>query len=102
MWWPRPVNASVRRCRRRRSPTTSTITNTDSELLTDMAALTVVSDAAGRIRLRADWFRGDTRRAVAIEDAVEQVPGVRAVHAYPRTASIVVWYSPKRCDKASV
>lgn len=41
-------------------------------------------------------------RAVAIEDAVDQVPGVRAVHAYPRTASVVVWYSPKRCDRAAV
>lgn len=67
-----------------------------------MVALTVQSDAAGRIRLRAPWFRNDARRAVAIEDGVEQVPGVRAVHAYPRTASIVVWYSPKRCDKDAI
>ncbi|MCZ0728665.1 cation-translocating P-type ATPase [Mycolicibacterium iranicum] len=65
-------------------------------------ALTVVSDAAGRMRLQAPWFRNDSARAVAIEDAVEQVPGVRAVHAYPRTASVVVWYSPKRCDRAEV
>lgn len=67
-----------------------------------MVALTVLSDAAGRIRLDAPWFRHDSPRAVAIEDAVEQVPGVRAVHAYPRTASIVVWYSPKRCDKSAI
>ncbi|MCH9733158.1 MAG: copper-transporting ATPase, partial [Actinomycetia bacterium] len=65
-------------------------------------ALTVISDAAGRIRLRVPWFRNDPLRAVAIEDAVEQVPGVRGVHAYPRTASVVVWYSPKRCDHAAV
>ncbi|MCV7266222.1 heavy metal translocating P-type ATPase [Mycolicibacterium poriferae] len=67
-----------------------------------MVALTVVSDAAGRIRLHAPWFRGDSRRAVAIEDAVEQVSGVRAVHAYPRTASIVIWYSPKRCEHSEL
>jgi cation-transporting P-type ATPase C len=54
------------------------------------------------MRLRASWFRSDSIRAVAIEDAVEKVPGVRAVHAYPRTASIVVWYSPRRCDRAAV
>ncbi|UXA17593.1 cation-translocating P-type ATPase [Mycobacterium sp. SMC-4] len=65
-------------------------------------ALTVVSDAAGRMRLLAPWFRNDSPRAVAIEDAIEKVPGVRAVHAYPRTASIVVWYSPKRCERAAV
>ncbi|QFS93937.1 putative copper-exporting P-type ATPase V [Mycobacterium sp. THAF192] len=67
-----------------------------------MVALTVVSDAAGRIRLHAPWFRGDSRRAVAIEDAVEQVTGVRAAHAYPRTASIVIWYSPKRCEHSEL
>jgi len=54
------------------------------------------------MRLQAGWFRSDPIRAVAIEDAVEKVAGVRAVHAYPRTASIVVWYSPRRCDKAAV
>ena len=67
-----------------------------------VVALTVVSDAAGRMRLLAPWFRNDSPRAVAIEDAIEKVPGVRAVHAYPRTASIVVWYSPKRCERAAV
>lgn len=41
-------------------------------------------------------------RAVAIEQAVDQVPGVRAVHAYPRTGSVVVWYSPRRCDRDAV
>ncbi|MCH9728441.1 MAG: copper-transporting ATPase, partial [Actinomycetia bacterium] len=54
------------------------------------------------MRLLAPWFRNDPLRAVAIEDAVDQVPGVRGVHAYPRTASVVVWYSPKRCDRAAV
>ncbi|KXX60742.1 hypothetical protein AZG88_36190 [Rhodococcus sp. LB1] len=29
--------------------------------------------------------------AVAIEDAVAKISGVRAVHDYPRTASVVVW-----------
>lgn len=67
-----------------------------------MADLTVVSDAAGRIRVHAPWFRGDAVRAVAIEQAVDQVPGVRAVHAYPRTGSVVVWYSPRRCDRDAV
>ncbi|MBV8350314.1 MAG: copper-transporting ATPase, partial [Mycolicibacterium sp.] len=64
--------------------------------------LTVISDAAGRMRLHAQWFRNDATRAVAIEDAVDKIAGVRAVHAYPRTASVVVWYSPKRCDTAAV
>ncbi|WP_338857812.1 cation-translocating P-type ATPase [Gordonia hongkongensis] len=32
------------------------------------------------------------RRAVAVEESVARVTGVRAVHAYPRTASVVVWF----------
>lgn len=38
----------------------------------------------------ADRHTGD-QRAVAIEESVAHVHGVRAVHAYPRTASVVVW-----------
>lgn len=64
--------------------------------------LSVVSNAAGRLRVRAAWLTHSPGRAVAVEDAVEQVPGVRAVHAYPRTGSIVVWYSPERTDSVAV
>jgi cation-transporting P-type ATPase C len=65
-------------------------------------ALTVLSDAAGRLRAHAPWLRDAPGRAVAVEDAVGQVSGVRAVHAYPRTASVVVWYAPGRTDLAHV
>lgn len=64
--------------------------------------LAVVSDAAGRIRLHLSWLRASPGRAVAIEDAVAKISGVRAVHAYPRTASVVVWYSPRRLDRAEL
>ncbi|HEU4361476.1 MAG TPA: manganese-exporting P-type ATPase CtpC [Mycobacterium sp.] len=64
--------------------------------------LVVVSDAAGRMRVEVPWMRADPRRAVAVEDAVDHQHGVRTVHAYPRTGSVVVWYSPKRCDRAAV
>lgn len=59
---------------------------------------TVISAAAGRIRLQAEGFRNEIPRAVLIEDAVLRVPGVRAVHAYPRTGAVVIWYSPARAD----
>lgn len=64
----------------------------------DSAELTVVSDAAGRMRVRVPWVRSDPRRAVAVEESADRVNGVRTVHAYPRTGAVVVWYSPKRCD----
>ncbi|OBF93620.1 copper-translocating P-type ATPase [Mycobacterium sp. 852014-52450_SCH5900713] len=65
-------------------------------------ALQIVSDAAGRMRVSVDWLRCDSRRAVAVEEAVANEDGVRVVHAYPRTGSVVVWYSPRRCDRAAV
>src|SRR5438270_6768638 len=64
--------------------------------------LAVVSDAAGRMRVKVPWVRANSRRAVAVEEAVDRQHGVRAVHAYPHTGSVVVWYSPKRCDRADV
>jgi cation-transporting P-type ATPase C len=59
---------------------------------------TVISAAAGRVRLQAQDFRNEIPRAVLIEDTVLRVPGVRAVHAYPRTGAVVIWYSPARAD----
>lgn len=65
-------------------------------------ALQVISDAAGRMRVAVGWVRADSRRAVAVEEAVAKCEGVRVVHAYPRTGSVVVWYSPRRCDRSAV
>jgi manganese/zinc-transporting P-type ATPase C len=62
----------------------------------------VVSDAAGRMRVQVPWVRSNSRRAVAVEEAVDRQNGVRAVHAYPHTGSVVVWYSPRRCDREAV
>ena len=65
-------------------------------------ALKVVSDAAGRMRVHATGFRFDEVRAVAIEDSVAKVTGVCAVYAYPRTASVVVYFSPDSRDTDAV
>ncbi|WP_297824332.1 manganese-exporting P-type ATPase CtpC [Mycobacterium sp.] len=54
------------------------------------------------MRVSVGWVRADSRRAVAVEEAVAKCEGVRVVHAYPRTGSVVVWYSPRRCDRDSV
>lgn len=65
-------------------------------------ALKVASDASGRMRVRVTGFGVDAVRAVAIEEMVSQVTGVQAVQAYPRTASVVVWYMLQACDTADV
>jgi manganese/zinc-transporting P-type ATPase C len=54
------------------------------------------------MRVQVAWVRCNSRRAVAVEEAVAKCNGVRVVHAYPRTGSVVVWYSPKRCDRTAV
>lgn len=53
---------------------------------------------AGRVRYSVPDLRGSTARAVAAEQAVDQVDGVRAVHAFWRTGAVVVWFRPGRCD----
>ncbi|MGF2953214.1 manganese-exporting P-type ATPase CtpC, partial [Mycobacterium sp. THU-M116] len=79
-----------------------TLAIVEESATTDESALTVISDAAGRMRVRVDWVRGDSRRAVAVEEAVATCHGVRAVHAYPRTGSVVVWYSPRRAARSAL
>ncbi|WP_117423691.1 copper-translocating P-type ATPase [Mycobacterium marinum] len=54
------------------------------------------------MRVRVSGFEVDAVRAVAIEETVTKVAGVRAVHAYPRSASVVIWYAPEDCDTAAV
>lgn len=83
------------------------ITTTDRVNATTSAVLTppdspagdiaTRSDAAGRVRMIVPWLRTADRRdadlrAVAIEESVARVDGVRAAHAYPRTGSVVVWF----------
>jgi cation-transporting P-type ATPase C len=84
----------------------TTITD-PSRAVSDRAAsvdadVIVLSDAAGRIRLHVPWIASNAVRAVAVEESVDMTSGVRAVHAYPRTASVVVWFSPTRCDRHSI
>lgn len=78
------------------------VPDVDDQVRAKDPALQVISDAAGRMRVAVAWVRADSRRAVAVEEAVAKCEGVRVVHAYPRTGSVVVWYSPRRCDRSSV
>ena len=62
----------------------------------------VASDAGGRVRFTVPWLRGSAARAVAIEDSVDRLAGVRAVQAFPRTGSVVVWYREGGCDRGEL
>src|ERR1044072_7289844 len=72
------------------------------EARTEDPALQVISDAAGRMRVAVEWLHANSRRALASEQSVAKCEGVRVVHAYPRTGSVVVWSSPRRCDRSAV
>ncbi|RZT86137.1 cation-transporting P-type ATPase C [Pseudonocardia sediminis] len=61
-----------------------------------------LSDAAGRVRFAVPALRGRVGTAVAVEDEVDHVTGVRQVHAYPRTGNVVVWYQEQRCDRTEL
>jgi cation-transporting P-type ATPase C len=60
-----------------------------------------VSDAAGRVRFATPGLRHAPALAVAVEDALDAVAGVRQVHAFPRTGNVVVWFAPG-CDRAEL
>lgn len=57
---------------------------------------------AGRVRYSVNALIRDDARCVAVENAVDHVAGVRAVHAFPRTGAVVVWFRPERCDLDAV
>ena len=54
----------------------------------------IVADAGGRLRLSAPALTGSASRAVHAENALDEVAGVLAAHAYPVTGSVVVWVGP--------
>ncbi|GLZ53973.1 cation-translocating P-type ATPase [Actinomycetospora sp. NBRC 106378] len=68
----------------------------------DAPGLRVVSDAAGRVRFDAPGLRSAIGLAVAVEEALDGVEGVRQVHAFPRTGSLVVWYDRDHCSPAAI
>ncbi|MET0190164.1 MAG: cation-translocating P-type ATPase, partial [Pseudonocardia sediminis] len=55
-----------------------------------------------RVRFAVPALRGRVGTAVAVEDEVDHVTGVRQVHAYPRTGNVVVWYQEQRCDRTEL
>ncbi|MEJ2871010.1 heavy metal translocating P-type ATPase [Actinomycetospora sp. OC33-EN08] len=67
-----------------------------------LGELRVVSDAAGRVRFDAPGLRAAVGLAVAVEEALDEVEGVRQVHAFPRTGALVVWYDRARCSATAI
>lgn len=94
---PDPVTPSGTQRRPARAPDAAEVGEADGP----GPEIGTVSDAAGRWRVRIPALRGSTARAVTLEDAVDHVPGVRAVHAFPRTGAVLIWYRPGQLDHAA-
>lgn len=60
----------------------------------ELSPLNVVAVAPGRLRLQADWLRRSPARAVAAEEALDRLDGVRLARAYPVTGNVVVHFDP--------
>jgi len=56
--------------------------------------MNVIHDTPGRLRVAVPAVLGSRDRALACEDAVYAVPGVRQVLASPVTGNLLVLYSP--------
>jgi cation-transporting P-type ATPase C len=65
-------------------------------------SLSLVADAGGRLRFTALGLRGSTAAAVAVENEVDAVAGVRAVQAFPLTGNVVVWFDPLLTKQADI
>jgi len=61
----------------------------------------IVANAGGRLRLSAPALAGSASRAVHVENALDEIPGVLAAQAYPITGAVVVWASPD-ADQAQI
>lgn len=83
-------------------PTTSTHSVSTSTHPDSAVSLTIVAAAAGRIRLRFSGSRLDQARARRVQDIVGRLTGVRDVQMYPKTASMVIWYSSACCTSAAI
>ncbi|MEH3076771.1 MAG: hypothetical protein PGN11_08805 [Quadrisphaera sp.] len=75
-------------------PATPSTAATSSSTGAGPDVVRVVADAGGRVRLQADWLRGHPARAVAAEDALDDLDGVHLVRAHPVTGAVVV-----HCDR---
>jgi hypothetical protein len=62
----------------------------------------VIHDTPGRLRLAVPHFAGSRARALACEQAVRGIPGVRRAQASPLTASLLVIYTPSSQTRAAI
>lgn len=62
----------------------------------------IVADVGGRMRIQTRILQGSPARAVALEDALDDLQGVLAARAYPLTGNVVVWYDNSRTDRYTI
>jgi copper chaperone CopZ len=66
------------------------------------AAVSVVSQTPGRVRLHVDGLRGDTRCESAVASVLGRLSGVGAVRSSRLTGNVLVEYDPSRLTVAQI
>ena len=74
---------------------TPTYSPLETNARVELSPLNVISAFPGRLRLQADWLRRSPARAVAAEEALDRLDGVRLARAYPVTGNVVVHFDPE-------
>jgi hypothetical protein len=67
-----------------------------------MHSVQIMHDTPGRLRLALPAILNSKARALASEDAVWDLPGVRVAHASERTANLLVLYAPSAVTREAI
>jgi hypothetical protein len=67
-----------------------------------MQSFEILHDTPGRLRLALPAIVNSRSRALACEDALRSLPGVRHVQANDRTSSLLVLYAPSAAAREAI
>jgi hypothetical protein len=67
-----------------------------------MKSVHILHDTPGRLRLALPGIAGSKSRALACEEAIRALPGVRHAHASERTGNLLVLYLPSAAAREAI
>jgi Heavy metal associated domain 2 len=67
-----------------------------------MHSFQILHDTPGRLRLALPAIANSRSRALACEDALRSLPGIRHVQASERTSNLLVLYAPSAATREAI
>lgn len=61
-----------------------------------------IHDIPGRLRVKTPLFKGSIKKASAVSELVEQIPGIKSVTVNTNTGSMVITYNPKLVNSREI